>query len=138
MPLAYLGRKYFNKAHILGQTNASVNPIITTYQANRLRPFAPVHVKFSDSLNKLSWVRRTRINGEMQDYVDIPLMEESEQYLLEFLDEHNKVIHHLITNRAELDFTPLLKELNAFKISISQLANSVGAGKPVTFLMPKN
>lgn len=52
-----------------------------------LKPYTPVHIRArkqgSDIL--LSWVRRARIDGAMRSGVDIPLMEEREEYELRVL-----------------------------------------------------
>lgn len=49
-----------------------------------LRPFAPAHLrarKQGDDL-ALTWVRRTRIDGDSWEGFDVPLGEASEQYLM--------------------------------------------------------
>jgi GTA TIM-barrel-like domain/Putative phage tail protein len=136
LPIAYQGRKFYMKALSAGQTNSSVTPLEFTYQANRLRPLSPVHVKFSAPIDKLNWIRRTRINGEMKDNIDVPLVEEQESYLVEFLDRQNRVIHRLQTEKPEFYFTQFLRELKAAKISIAQLSYSVGAGHAAIFTLP--
>ena len=46
-------------------------------------PYSPVHVsavRDSSGNISLTWVRRTRIGGDWQDRVDVPLGEENEAY----------------------------------------------------------
>lgn len=59
-----------------------------TYAANALWPFSPVHiagVRDGSSNLTVSWVRRTRADGQWRDYVDVPLGETSEQYEVEVM-----------------------------------------------------
>ncbi len=55
----------------------------SAHSMRSLEPFAPVHLHAEwtdiDSL-ELSWVRRSRIGYDWNDYVDVPLGEESELY----------------------------------------------------------
>jgi len=52
------------------------------FDGNGLRPYAPVHLDWSAVPNGLgfTWIRRTRIEGDSWDLVDVPLGEESESY----------------------------------------------------------
>ncbi len=57
-----------------------------TNRAVGLKPYAPVHLSGErDGSNNLtiSWVRRTRIGGEWRDFVDVPIGEESLQFVAE-------------------------------------------------------
>ncbi|WP_170523297.1 baseplate multidomain protein megatron [Ruegeria arenilitoris] len=57
---------------------------VEAFDGNGLRPYAPVHLKVKrhggDDL--FTWVRRTRIDGDDWDVLDVPLGEESETYLI--------------------------------------------------------
>jgi hypothetical protein len=60
-----------------------------TYNANCLKPFSPVHITGSRDIGgdlTINWVRRTRMNGQWQDNVDVPLGEESESYEVDIYD----------------------------------------------------
>ncbi|WP_299962057.1 glycoside hydrolase TIM-barrel-like domain-containing protein [uncultured Roseobacter sp.] len=55
------------------------------FNGNGERPYAPVHLRCAretDGTLAISWVRRTRLDGDGWDVPDVPLAEESEQYLL--------------------------------------------------------
>lgn len=56
-------------------------------KAQSLKPYAPVHVgaRKSGSHIVITWVRRARIDGGMRPSVDIPLMEEREEYELRIM-----------------------------------------------------
>ena len=65
-----------------------------------LRPLDPVHLKAQPVVGgvQMSWVRRTRINGDSWAWVDIPLGEESQQYTVEIMDGQTSV-RSLTTNQ---------------------------------------
>lgn len=76
------------KAVTSGQLEADVTAQSFTWQAVNLKPLSVVQVEGSrDGSNNLTitWVRRTRIGGEWQDYVDAPLSEASESYELDVI-----------------------------------------------------
>ncbi|PSL20585.1 putative tail protein [Shimia abyssi] len=50
-----------------------------------LRPYSPVHLQASRATNgdvALNWIRRSRIDGDSWEFPEIPLSEETEQYLV--------------------------------------------------------
>lgn len=54
-----------------------------------LRPYAPVHLRARRGAGgdiAVSWIRRTRIGGDVWDNSDVPLGEEAERYELDILD----------------------------------------------------
>jgi hypothetical protein len=60
-----------------------------TYNANSLKPYAPVHItgERDGSLNlTISWIRRTRVNGGWKDNVDVPLNEGEELYEVDVMN----------------------------------------------------
>lgn len=59
-----------------------------TYRGVNLKPLAPVYLNGNRASNNwsLSWIRRTRIGGELRDGVDVPLGEASEAYDVEIYD----------------------------------------------------
>ncbi len=64
--------------------DASYVERVRSFRGVGLRPFAPAHLRArrqGDGLT-LSWVRRTRIDGDSWEGFDVPLGETSEQYLL--------------------------------------------------------
>ena len=82
-----LSKKY--KPVSVGSTLTATDAIDFTFQANGLKPYAPVQIVGSRDGSgnvTISWLRRTRVNGEWRDYADIPLNEQSELYDLEILN----------------------------------------------------
>ncbi len=61
---------------------------VEAFAGNGLRPYSPCHLRaIPDGGGDLSvtWVRRTRIDGDSWDVPEVPLGEEQEQYLLRVL-----------------------------------------------------
>lgn len=56
--------------------------VVKSFRGLGLRPFSPEHVRGKRSNNDLiiSWVRRTRLNGDSWDLAEVPLGEDSEAY----------------------------------------------------------
>ncbi len=56
-----------------------------SFDGNGLRPYAPAHVKVAAGgagALEVSWIRRTRIDGDAWETTDVPLGEESERYVV--------------------------------------------------------
>jgi hypothetical protein len=84
-----IGRQLFYKAVSVGSSLAATDEQAFTYTGRNLKPFSPVHVKgVRDGTGNLtiSWLRRSRVDAEWRDGVDIPLGEESERYEVEIMD----------------------------------------------------
>jgi hypothetical protein len=61
---------------------------IEAIDGNGLRPYAPVHLRLEGALGgaiQVSWIRRTRIEGDSWDLQEVPLGEAREEYLLRVL-----------------------------------------------------
>lgn len=61
-----------------------------TFQGIGLKPYAPTHLKavkdWGTNHIALSWIRRTRFNGDNWDTASVPLNEESEAYEVDIMD----------------------------------------------------
>jgi hypothetical protein len=68
--------------------DASVTEIVATVPRDALRPFAPVQVaaKREAAGIRLAWTRRTRLNGDGWDAIDVPLDEDAERYEIDILN----------------------------------------------------
>lgn len=63
----------------------SYEHIVAAFDGNGLRPYAPAHVlvtRESGGAISLTWIRRTRIDGDDWDTPEVPLGEEQELYLI--------------------------------------------------------
>ncbi|KEJ90214.1 baseplate multidomain protein megatron [Sulfitobacter donghicola] len=106
------------------------------FEGNGLRPYAPAHLRAVETAGgdiSVTWLRRTRVDGDSWDVVDVPLGEESESYLL-------RVVKDGQTLREELLASPNFEYPEAsqssdgaiapFHIEVSQVSASYGAGLP--------
>ncbi len=66
----------YDHVSYIHQTNA--------FSGNGLRPYSVVHLRAKNVTEDLhvSWIRRTRIDGDQWNALEVPLGEESEQYIL--------------------------------------------------------
>jgi hypothetical protein len=104
--------------------------------ATALRPLSPVHVaaiRKPDGIH-VSWIRRTRIDGDGWG-VEVPLGEETEAYQLEILSG-GAVIRSLVCTAPTAIYTGA-DELSDFgapqsrlHLRVAQLSSTVGAGRP--------
>ena len=135
-----IGRKTHYKAVTAGSSIENTEEQEFIYQANSLKPFAPVHVagiRDKDNNLRLSWIRRARYDNDWRDNVDVPLDESQEKYMLEILDG-DKVIRILETSTPTVIYTAE-QQIADFKsipetitIRIYQLSTLVGRSYPAT------
>jgi len=128
-------------APTIGQLFESALEIAFTPRGEDLKPYSPVHVRLTnpgtpDGVD-ISWVRRTRIGGELTDLVDVPLSETSENYEVEILDAPGGTVLRTLTSATQsvnysaanitTDFGSLPATLD---VVVYQLSAAVGRGKP--------
>lgn len=105
-----------------------------------LKPYSPVQLAAQEDGSggiDLSWVRRTRIGGELSDGSDVPLSEQSESYEVDILDAPGgNVLRTLISatenvNYAAADVTTDFGAVPAtLDVVVFQISAVVGRGKP--------
>ncbi len=107
---------------------------VETFETVGLRPYAPVHLKSyaqSNGETRVSWIRRTRIDGDSWQSFEVPLGEGSEGYLVQVL-KNGQIIREEIVNAPMWVYSALAKvEDNlsgAFEIQVAQISESYGAG----------
>lgn len=86
MSSALIGLLRAYKPVSVGSTLTATAENDFTYAGVALKPYAPVHitgVRDGSGNLTISWVRRTRVSGEWQAGVDVPLNEASEAYQLD-------------------------------------------------------
>ena len=72
-----------------GYADPSYVAIQTAFAGNGLRPYTPAHLTIAElpSGDKaVTWIRRTRSDGDSWDGIEVPLNEETESYLLRVKD----------------------------------------------------
>ncbi len=136
IPTNLIGRTLHYKAVTVGNSLENADERAITYQANGLKSFAPVHIIGNrDEQNNLtiSWIRRSRLNADWRDFVDVALTEESEQYQIEIMDK-DTVVRTLETSTPNITYTTA-EQITDFKviphnitIKIYQMSAVIGRG----------
>lgn len=79
----------------------------------------------------IRWIRRTRIDGDSWDGLDVPLGEEREQYLLRVLDG-STVVREVVIDQTEWAYTAAEQALDGGVtdrvVEVRQISASYGAG----------
>ena len=106
------------------------------YAANHLRPLSPVHIKGKriGDIIEITWIRRTRVGGDDWAPLDVPLGEESERYVVEFLEGGVVVMSKEVPNQSLQ--IPILELENIYgsplgeiTVTVSQISQIYGRGK---------
>ncbi len=88
-----IGQKKFYKAVSCGAVDGDSHAF--TYQNNYLKPFSVVNVtaerRGDDNNIMINWVRRSRVDSDLRDYIDVPLMEEFERYQVDIYKGDNVI-----------------------------------------------
>ena len=110
------------------------------------RPYAPSHI--SSILNSLtgdltiSWIRRTRYNGDGWEVQEVPLNETLEQYLVEILDPSQAVIRSFTTTTPSFVYTQDQRitdygtDNKTPTINVAQISEKFGIGLKRTTTIP--
>jgi hypothetical protein len=108
-----------------------------TFTGRGLRPYSPVHVGGIDEGSgniRISWIRRTRINGDNWDYIDdVPLNEAYERYEVDVLDGSDNVVRTLtVTDATSVVYTAAQQSTDGistpFDVIVYQISDQVGRG----------
>ena len=106
---------------------------VHAFDGNGSRPYAPVHVTASEVGGDLrvSWIRRTRIDGDSWDLTDVPLGEEAERYTVRVLQGANLVREVEVADPA-WTYPSALRATDglsgAFRIAVAQQSARFGLG----------
>ena len=130
-------RKY--KPVTFGNSIANTTAVDFTYTAAALKPYSPVHIAGSrDGSGNLSisWTRRTRLGGNWQDNVDIPLNEILEAYEVDILN--GATVVHTISNintpnasySAAQQVTDFGSAQSSIAVKVYQISGLIGRGYP--------
>ncbi|MFK7870277.1 MAG: glycoside hydrolase/phage tail family protein [Roseobacter sp.] len=104
------------------------------FQGNGLRPYAPVHVRREAIVGgdvAFSWTRRTRLDGDSWDALDVPLGEDSELYLVRLLKD-GEVVREGTTAQATWQYSMADQSEDeigsAYAFEVAQVSSSFGPG----------
>lgn len=132
---------FYLKAGLLGRefTDQFTTQFIVDPVRRGLKPLSPVHLNaardFETGDITLSWIRRTRINGDVWEAVDVPLAEESEQYAVSIKNGGQSVrtfqvgLNSAVYSQQQQieDFAGAASE---FEFEVAQISASEGVGIP--------
>jgi hypothetical protein len=130
-----ISKKY--KPVTVGSTLGATTAQDFTYAARALKPFAPAHITGSRNGGgdlTLNWVRRTRLNGDWKDAVDVPLSEESERYEVDIMSgvTLKRTITGLTTTTtiytAAQQVTDFGSAQSSVLVNVYQMSTTVGRG----------
>jgi hypothetical protein len=109
--------------------DASYRLLTTEVKGVGLRPYAPCHMRAEG--RQLSWVRRTRVDGDSWDGTDVPLGESLESYRLR-ITKDDIVIHQIDLDRPEYLIPEAVfseaAQNGGFTVAVAQLSDLFGAG----------
>ena len=104
---------------------------IENVQGVGLRPYAPAHLKLcrvGDDF-KVSWIRRTRIDGDSWAGLNVPLGEDFEQYILR-VTSSGTVIREVILSDPNWTYSSEMRATDGptDTVEVAQISQSFGAG----------
>lgn len=109
--------------------DASYRALATEARGIGLRPYAPCHLRFQG--RKLDWIRRTRIEGDGWEGLDVPVGENRETYLLRII-QFGARLHEVQLSSPEYtiptDIWQVVTGGGTFTVAVAQLSDQFGAG----------
>ena len=137
LPTTNIGASWTLRAASYGATLTMGADVTITVAGNSLKPLAPVKAKALRDVGTndvtFSWFRRTRVDGNLRDYVDIPLNEVSELYDISVLNG-STVVRSWQTNSAVQIYTSAEQIADfgslqtAYSVTIDQRSAAIGPG----------
>lgn len=124
-----------------GYDDPSYRHLVKAFQGNGLRPLSPCHlsiVKRADSSFDLSWIRRTRLDGDAWEVPEVPLGEESERYLIRITAGGN-ILREQQVDAPGWTYSPADQNTDGltlpFEVSVAQISAVYGPGLGQTRLV---
>ncbi|NDR56057.1 baseplate multidomain protein megatron [Aliiruegeria sabulilitoris] len=118
-----------------GYSDNSYEHFVHTATGVGLRPYLPVHLKSSrdtEGNELISWIRRSRIDGDSWEGLEIPLGEENERYLVQVLEGDGTVIREAETNQPNWSYSAEMKATDAVyeiaAVQVAQMSERYGVG----------
>lgn len=113
--------------------DASYTEQVLAFQGVGLRPLSPVHLRALRGAagQSVTWIRRSRIDADNWDGLDVPLGEASEQYLLRVIDAAGLRREVTLTAPAFTYFDAMRTAdgtAQSYSIEVAQLSDRVGPG----------
>ena len=145
LPVSNNGQSWTLRAVTIGDSLTDGVVSTCTISAECLKPLGPVRpLAIRNSVSgdiTLSWIRRTRIDGGLRDYVDVPLMEQTEQYDVVVMNGSSPVRSWstaipAITYSSANQLTDFGAAPTLLTVSITQRSALIGPGKALMATIP--
>lgn len=110
----------------------SYRELVRAFDGNGLRPYAPAHLRVRGQGDlEISWVRRTRIDGDPWEAPEVPLGEEREAYVLRVLKD-GVLLREEMVDRPSFNYGASTQTSDGatvpFEVQVAQISASYGAG----------
>ena len=109
--------------------DASYRPVGAAFRGAGLRPLSPCHITLKG--RAISWIRRTRIQGDGWDGPDVPLGEAQELYLIRLVQSGNVLAQAQVATphwNVPQDVWSSAMAGGAFAVEVAQLSDTFGPG----------
>jgi hypothetical protein len=104
------------------------------FDGNGLRPYAPAHLRAAQTDEgdlEITWIRRTRIDGDGWEAIDVPLGEESEAYVLR-ISADGLVVREEVLPSPSYSYTFAARvndgAFGALAVEVAQVSATYGTG----------
>jgi len=103
------------------------------FDGNGLRPYRPVHLRAvrNGTDHEVSWIRRTRLDGDDWDLADVPLAEENESYLVR-VRQGAAVVRETVVGTQSWTYDAAAQAADGlsgdFEVTVAQISARYGPG----------
>jgi len=115
-------------------SDPSYQSVVQSFDGIGLRPYAPAHLRAEPTDTgdvDVTWIRRTRIDGDRWDRPEVPLGEESESYLVR-VSQNGVLIREDIVSQPNWTYEATAKAADGlvgfYQIGVAQISASFGTG----------
>ncbi|WP_395540216.1 glycoside hydrolase TIM-barrel-like domain-containing protein [Neotabrizicola sp. sgz301269] len=129
-----LARNYRIGVTARGFDDPNVVSIASAFDGIGLRPYPVAHLEAQGAAGSdlhISWNRRTRIEGDGWQQIEVPLGEETEAYLVRVLSGATVLVEYTVSD-PEFDYPAAAQTVDGavapFGIEVAQLSQRFGAG----------
>lgn len=135
---ADIGRRLDLRARQAGAETIDATTVSLTPRRGGLRPYSPVHLRFDRG--RLSWIRRTRVDGDRWDLHPLPLGERAELYQIRVSrtghEDWTRQIDQTSITLSDLDILePSVDVDEICMIQVVQLSERAGASLPAQLVL---
>lgn len=115
-------------------TDPSFVHLSEAFHGNGLRPYAPVHLTMrveGAADHRISWIRRTRIDGDLWSLPEVPLGEASEAYLLR-IRYQGALVREISLSTPEWFYSSAARAADGvngpYQVEVAQVSDRFGPG----------